>query len=129
MSDPLLPTFRTRLAAADPAAAEELRRHLDQRREVRGGHADWGRLCEEAGLAALAFREFQLAVRDEPHNPEAALPLDVGKVHRHAGLFNEPPAGLSPERFRGVERIEQLQLDLRQRRQRSVSRVPGINGF
>src|SRR6058998_349200 len=45
------------------------------RRAERSGHTAWGQLCEDAGLLNLAFREFQLALRDDPKDAVAALRL------------------------------------------------------
>ena len=69
MSDGQLSSFKMRLQEAHSAGFKaDLEAAVLARREVRGGHADWGLLCEEAGLLPLAFREFQLAVRDDVHD-------------------------------------------------------------
>ncbi len=76
MSDPLLASFRTRLAKeAGSALYREIEAACAARRELRGGHDDWARLCEEAGLVNLAFREWQLAARDAPDDPPTVLRL------------------------------------------------------
>lgn len=74
-NDPLA-AFRVRLAQVpDPTLAADLEAALLSRRNERTGHTDWGLLCEEAGLFALAFREFQLALRDHVDDPVATLRL------------------------------------------------------
>jgi tetratricopeptide (TPR) repeat protein len=93
MPDDLLTSFRTRLAqGADPALLADLEATVVARREQRGGHADWGLLCEDAGLFAVAFREFQLALRDVPDDPVAGFRLahhyrERGDTGRAAGLL------------------------------------------
>src|SRR5260370_40541611 len=69
-------SFRDRLhRGPDAAFAADLEAAVVARRSERGGHADWGLLCEEAGLFAPAFREFQLALRDDPGDRRAAFRL------------------------------------------------------
>lgn len=93
MPDDLLTVFRNRLQYdTEPALAGDLERTVLARREQRGGHADWGQLCEQAGLLNLAFREFQLALRDNPGDPAAAFRLahhyrERGDVDRAAALL------------------------------------------
>lgn len=70
-----LASFRQRLQRGDPQIRADLEALLHARREERAGHADWALLCEDAGLLDLAFREFQLAIRDEPTHPVAAFRL------------------------------------------------------
>ena len=60
---------------ASPALTAEIRDAVQARISHRGGHLDWGLLCEEAGLLPLGFREFQLALRDDPDDAAAALRL------------------------------------------------------
>jgi hypothetical protein len=68
--------FRHRLSRETGAGLfGEIEAACQQRREQRGGHADWARLCQEAGLVNLAFREWQLVLRDEPDNEEASWRL------------------------------------------------------
>src|SRR5215472_46965 len=75
MSDSLA-TFRTRLAqGADAALLADLDAAVRARREHRSGHTEWGVLCEDAGLFPLAFREFQLALRDNPDDEVAGFRL------------------------------------------------------
>ncbi len=65
-------TFRRRLPAeSGPKLYTEIESACLARREERAGHADWARLCEEAGLVNLAFSEWQLVLRDEPEHEEA----------------------------------------------------------
>lgn len=69
-------TFRARLAReAGDALSREIETACQERRDQQGGHADWARLCEEAGLVQLAFREWQLALRDAPDDADVALRL------------------------------------------------------
>src|SRR5438105_3280666 len=76
MPDHLLSSFRARLSASpDAGLRSEIERAVMARREVRSGHADWGLLCEDAGLLNLAFREFQLALRDDPDDGVASFHL------------------------------------------------------
>jgi hypothetical protein len=76
MSDPVLSSFRKRLATeAGPALWAEIERATLARRDQTSGHADWARLAEEAGLTNLAFREFQLALRDDPDDAASACRL------------------------------------------------------
>ncbi|MCS6850118.1 MAG: CRISPR-associated primase-polymerase type A1 [Gemmataceae bacterium] len=100
MSD--LASFRDRLRSGDdPTVLADLEAAVLARREVRGGHTEWGLLCEEAGLMPLAFREFQLALRDNPDDDVAAHRLarhywERGDTGRAAGLLerllNRQPA-------------------------------------
>ena len=76
MPDPLLDSFRSRLARRlAPLCGPRSIAAVVERRDRTAGHADWGLLAEEAGLLNLAFREFQLALRDEPDHPVAAFRL------------------------------------------------------
>lgn len=76
MPDPLLDSLRQRLPhEAGPALWGEIEHAALARHDQTSGHADWGLLAEEAGLLNLAFREFQLALRDEPAHPVAAFRL------------------------------------------------------
>jgi hypothetical protein len=93
MPDPLLQTFRDRLHQGnDSTLAADLEAAVLGRRNHRGDHADWGLLCEEAGLLSLAFREWQLALRDDAHDATAAFRLaqhyrERGDTGRAAGLL------------------------------------------
>ncbi|MBM4001264.1 MAG: hypothetical protein FJ297_17310 [Planctomycetes bacterium] len=62
------------------------------RRDAVGEHTEWGLVCEQAGLLALAFTEFQLAVRDRPDDPIAGFHLaqhyrERGDTGRASGLL------------------------------------------
>jgi hypothetical protein len=102
MPDALVTSFRDRLRqGSEPALLAELDAAVRARREQRGGHTDWGLFCEEAGLMPLAFREFQLALRDNPHDAVAAFRLahhyrergDTGRAARLLeGLLAASPA-------------------------------------
>jgi len=65
----------------DPEAVARLRWIVAGRREVRGDHARWGRLCEAAGESGLALTEYNLALRDEPE--------DVVALSRLTTLYEE----------------------------------------
>lgn len=88
-----LMTFRARLRTdPGPALLAEIEQAVIARREERSGHGDWGLLCEEAGLVNLAFREFQLALRDNANDPLAGYRLaqhyrERGESERAAGLL------------------------------------------
>ncbi len=93
MSDLSVEDLRARLAqAADTETTEAIRAAVQARQHERGGHTAWGLLCEEAGLMGLAFREFQLAMRDDPADLTALARLaehyrERGDVRRAALLF------------------------------------------
>ncbi|HID24097.1 MAG TPA: hypothetical protein EYP14_17080, partial [Planctomycetaceae bacterium] len=70
-----LTELRQRLQSGDPAVRDEIVQAVESRRDERGGHTQWGLLCEQAGLMGLAFREFQLAVRDDRNDPVACQKL------------------------------------------------------
>src|SRR5579871_2355596 len=74
MPDDLLAIFRARLAGADPTLPADLEAAVLARREERGGHTEWGLLCEEAGLLGLASPESHLALPDPPDDPVAGRP-------------------------------------------------------
>ena len=67
--------------AGDPEVAAHLREAVAARRQERGDHARWGRLCEQAGETGLALTEYQLALRDDPD--------DVTALARLATLYDE----------------------------------------
>ncbi|GIW95114.1 MAG: hypothetical protein KatS3mg110_3155 [Pirellulaceae bacterium] len=93
-------------AAATGLTEAELRQleaHVVARREERGGHAQWGLLCEQCGLWQLAFREFQLALRDDPNDPVAlerlaCLYRERGELDRAAQLWQRLTQ-LQPQRW------------------------------
>ncbi len=92
--DRVLAELRGRLEQGeDPEALRpELEQALEAGRDRRGGHTQWGLLCEQAGLFGLAFREFQLAVRDDRNDPVACFKLaeyfrEHGDTRRAAGLL------------------------------------------
>jgi tetratricopeptide (TPR) repeat protein len=80
-SIPSLEDLRGLLRDARPEARDLLAAGVRARRDERGGHADWARLCEEAGETALALSEYQLALRDDPD--------DVVALGRLALLYEE----------------------------------------
>jgi hypothetical protein len=102
MGDTLLTTLRERLRrGTDPDLLATIEKAVQACRAARGEHADWGLLCEEAGLFGLAFREFQLALRDNPQDPVAGFRLaqhyrERGETGRAAdlleGLLQAEPA-------------------------------------
>ena len=71
-----LDEYRQRLAQDSQALArQEIEAAVLARRSERGGHTEWGLLCEDAGLVSLAFHEVQLALRDSPTDPVASFHL------------------------------------------------------
>jgi hypothetical protein len=70
-----------KIHAGDPDGVVCLRAAVTARRDERGDHARWGRLCEQAGEAGLALVEYQLALRDDPE--------DVTALGRLATLYEE----------------------------------------
>src|SRR5947209_372874 len=103
MPDPIVTAFRKRLAReGGPGLWTEIERAANARLDERGGHGEWARLAEEAGLVNLAFRERQLAVRDDPDDADAAFQLaqhyrERGDTRRAAGLL-EPLLARCPSR-------------------------------
>jgi len=93
MPDTSLEALRRRLAEGrDPQTVEAIRSAVEARQQVRGGHTRWGLVCEEAGLMGLAFREFQLAIRDDQADGVALERLaehyqERGDTVRAASLF------------------------------------------
>jgi tetratricopeptide (TPR) repeat protein len=93
MTDALLEALQRRLAEGnDPRTVEAIRAAVEARQQVRGGHTRWGLVCEEAGLMGLAFREFQLAMRDDQADGVALERLaehyqERGDAVRAASLF------------------------------------------
>lgn len=84
--------WRQRISAGLPADVDAWTHFLKQRIQLRGGHAICGHLCEEAGLSALARREYQLAIRDNPTDQTASIRLasllcDDGDTVRALGLY------------------------------------------
>lgn len=69
------------IRSGDPEGVARLREVVTSRREQRGEHARWGRLCEAAGETRLALTEYQLALRDDPE--------DVVALARLATLYEE----------------------------------------
>ena len=72
-----LSDLRARLAreGATPDVHAAIDAAVAVRREVRGGHREWAALCEDAGLLSTAFRELQLALRDDPEDLAACAGL------------------------------------------------------
>lgn len=92
LSDTEQKIWRQRLSAGLPADVDAWTHFLKQRLPQRSGHAVCGFLCEEAGLSALAKREYQLALRDNPTDQAvsirlAALLRDDGDTVRALGLY------------------------------------------
>ncbi len=67
--------LRQQLADDVPGTVGRIESFVESRKSQRGGHTQLGLLCEEAGLMGLAFREFQLALRDDPVDPVACHKL------------------------------------------------------
>jgi hypothetical protein len=86
-------------------ALARVREIVAARRGEPGGHANWARLCEEAGEFGLALGEYQLTLRDDPTDTAALARLAVlyeerGDVERavecaerwHAAAPSDPEA-------------------------------------
>jgi len=73
------------IRADETEARARLRAAVAARYDEHGGHARWGRLCEQAGEAGLALTEYQLALRDDPE--------DVVALSRLATLYEERGEG------------------------------------
>ena len=87
-----IPSANASRREAGPALWTDIERAVLERRDLTAGHAEWGLLAEDAGLLNLAFREFQLALRDEPDNAVAAFRLahhyrERGEPGRAAALL------------------------------------------
>lgn len=73
----------THQALAPEARAEHLKQQLNSQVEQTGvDHLAWAELAEQWGEHQLAFREVQLAVRDQPDNPQALKRLGVLLLER-----------------------------------------------
>jgi hypothetical protein len=68
-SAPPLAELRGLIQAGAPGARDLLAAAIRARRDARDGHAEWARLCEDAGEVGLALSEYQLALRDVPDDP------------------------------------------------------------
>ncbi len=108
--------FRRALAEGP---TEEICRQLEMyvvaRRERRGGHAQWALLCEECGLWQLAFREFQLALRDDPEDwlaleRLACLYRERGELDKAADLLQRMVT-LRPNQFDAWRRYIEVLLE------------------
>lgn len=78
-----LARLRERLAqGVSDALLDEIRSAVNSRVRERGDHREWGLLCEDAGLLPLAFREFQLALRDDPRDEVASLRIALYHAER-----------------------------------------------
>ncbi len=76
MDSQLLEQLRQRWRSGDSSAAEELARLLQNSPEAPAReHMAWGQFCEETGHLGLALRQYQLALRQQPNDPELLLRL------------------------------------------------------
>ncbi len=77
MPDSWFASLAARVTAGEntPDLHAEIQAAVVGRRAESGNHGQWALLCEQAGLVSLAFSEFQLALRDDPHDPVAASHL------------------------------------------------------
>lgn len=84
MNRPLGLAEATRLldAAPGPETTARIEEALRGRIGEKGSHLEWARLLERAGLAGMAFREYLLAVRDEPRSRDAIWALAVAYRER-----------------------------------------------
>lgn len=76
----------------DDNVRDDVQQAVMDGRTERGHHTELGLLCEQAGLMALAFSEFQLALRDDRDDPVASFHLaqhyrERGDVDRSLGLL------------------------------------------
>lgn len=76
----------------DDKVRDDLQQAVMDGRSERGHHTELGLLCEQAGLMALAFSEFQLALRDDRDDPVASFHLaqhyrERGDIDRSLGLL------------------------------------------
>lgn len=95
MVDAQLRAFQERLRQGPgPTLVGEVERAVVARQKEPGGHAGWARLCEEVGLLGLAFREYQLAFRDNPEDSASAFRL--AHFHRERGEAGRALALLQP---------------------------------
>ncbi|MCR4416059.1 MAG: hypothetical protein NUV77_26895, partial [Thermoguttaceae bacterium] len=104
MSDSLLASLAARWEAGDntPDLCAEIQAAVAARRAEPGSHGQWALLCERAGLVSLAFSEFQLALRDDPHDAVAAFHLaqhyrERGDTTRALGLLERLLADQPPQ--------------------------------
>lgn len=63
-------------------ALELLKVELERHTEHKGNHEDWANVCEELGVYNAAFRELNLAFRDDPSNPRIIERLSVYYLER-----------------------------------------------
>ncbi len=70
-----------------PEAMDHLKAALQSVREEHGCHAAWARFCEDAGQDGLALTEYQLALRDNPDDPEVLERLSV--LYREHGQIDK----------------------------------------
>ena len=77
MGDTTIEDLDRAVRAGEAGALERLKAAVAARREARGEHARWGRLCEAAGEAGLALTEYQLALRDDPDDVVALARLST----------------------------------------------------
>ncbi len=102
-----------RVFSDDPATARrELEALLKAQLHETGGHLAWGRALDGAGFGAQAFREFLLAVRDSPEDPEAMWALAVsyrerGDSRRAIGLL-EQIMRIQPENREAISSFVEL---------------------
>lgn len=117
MSSSLLSSLTDRLSGgeADPQLKAEIQAAVLARRGQSGDHREWALLCEQAGLLSLAFSEFQLALRDDPHDPVAAFHLaqhyrERGDTGRAVGLLERLLTG-DPARLPWLEMYVEILMD------------------
>lgn len=107
---------------------------LESQVKTRGNHLDWASLCEELSLFDYAFREVQLAVRDEPDNGEARFRLaqylmEKGELPR-AATHLEKVLSLEPTHRESIELlIEIYSLEGRTDRLESLKEQAHLLGF
>lgn len=102
-------------AGALDDAREALRSATAARLQLPGEHRDWGLLAEELGLAGVAEREFNLALRDDPEDRVALehlveLALERGNFDRAVNLLTRR-VDLDPHDATLTQRLIDLLVD------------------
>jgi tetratricopeptide (TPR) repeat protein len=65
------------------SARDAIRTAIESANGSLGNHLEWARICEEAGLLPLAFRELLKAAQEKPDDP--AVLLALAEAHRERG--------------------------------------------
>ncbi len=116
MSEHLARVTTLHASGALDQAREALRQVTAGRLQEHGEHREWGLLAERLGLSGVAEREFNLALRDDPHDREALdhlveLALERGAFERAAHLL-ERLLDLDPHSTDAAQRLHALYLEM-----------------